>query len=123
MRACSITTTVACACLMGYACPALSASPDWQVAIELNDGARIVGEPTFKSIRFQTATGETDVPLRSLFSAWLSKGVWVVHTEQGKPLSGKILTESLGVKTLVGPVERADSPCRGSGSLSHDNRR
>jgi len=109
MRECSITASVVCVCLMGYACPALSASPDWKVAIELNDGACIVGEPTFKSIRFQTAavekvTAETNVPLRSFYSAWLSNDGWVAHTEQGKPLSGMILTESLGVKTLVGPV-------------------
>jgi len=108
MRACSITTVV-CVCLMGYACPVFPASPNWKVAIELNDGACIVGEPTFKSIRIQTATAEkdiveTDVPLRSFYSAWLGKDGWVAHTEHAKPLSGKILTESLGVKTLVGPV-------------------
>lgn len=104
MRACAITTTVVCVCLMGYAHPVISAGPGWKVTIELNDGACIVGEPTFKSIRFQTADVATNIPLRSLHSAWLGDDGWVAHTEQAESLSGKIITDSLGVKTLVGPI-------------------
>ena len=109
MRVCSLITTVVCVCLLGYACPVDSASPDWKVAIELNDGGRIVGDPAFKSIRFQTGangkdTVESDVPLRSFYSAWLGDEGWVAHTEHAESLTGKILNDSLRVKTLVGPV-------------------
>ena len=105
MKACAKIVAVAFACLLGFAGPAFSASPQWKVAIELNDGARVVGVPTFKSIRFQTAAGATDISLRSLHSASLSNGVWLAYTEQGKTISGKVVPESLGVKTLVGPVD------------------
>ena len=124
MKTFSITMTVFCACSLGDVRPADSANSDWKVAIELNDGGCIVGTPNFKSIRFQTSTIETEIPLRSLYSARFGSGVWVAHTDQNRRESDWKDPDEIARREDFGWTRNcADTPCRWFGSLSHDHRR
>ena len=113
MRA-SWIKSVVCFSLTALAANRCLADPDWRVAVDLNDGSRVVGAPLFESIQFliqnpgesagREVSVEADIPLATLHSTWLRKDDWVLHTGQRKPQRGQILSESLGVKTLVGNV-------------------
>ena len=101
--------SVACFCWTGFAANMCLAEPDWRVAIELNDGSRVVGEPLFESVQFlirnpgespdSEVSDEADIPL-----ARLRTDDWVIHTGQQKS-NTQILTETLSVTTLIGKVD------------------
>lgn len=75
-----------------------------KIVVALNDGSRLYGEPTFESVRVRTSKAEHDVSVRDLVAASRGKEGWTVCTGKGDEFRGNLLTPSLSMNSILGPV-------------------